>query len=99
MIEIIYILMTLAFAFIDPFTLLPSLIIGWFISDRTAAVLLSGSVAIVMSIIIYQAMIKIGDTDINILPFFIRFLVAMAISFIAYECREKLKRRKRKKMI
>lgn len=83
MYDLTYILMSVIFAFFDPFILVPSFLIGWFVSDRNGAVLISGTVSIIIGFIVYKTRLDIGDGTISLLPFLLRFVSSLLIAYLA----------------
>lgn len=82
--QVIYVLVVILFALIDPFVFLPAVLLGLFVRRRYVAIFSSIMIGVLIGYAMFLMRIDLGDTRQNLFPFVSKLVAAGAITYLVH---------------
>jgi hypothetical protein len=76
------------FALIDPFVIIPSFVLGWFVKNRSTALVSSFLFSMLIAVVIYLMRLELTDQVERLFPFVIKISVAVLVTYVTHRWKQ-----------
>lgn len=91
--ELVYVLASLFFALIDPFTLVPAVAIGWFVRKRSVALFATVMTQVLIAAVFLSIRSELGYEKMSVTALIVRIVVSFALTYIVYNWKQRRNKR------